>query len=87
MMELSLIPWMVHLMAIMMGILIAEHLVYHWDLLMNLHLVLMRESFWAHLMMKCLELHLEMKMESHMAVMKEQNWEFQVNFLMFLMMV
>ena len=39
------------------GNLMAQHLVYHWDLLMDLYLALMKASSWAHLMVKFWVLH------------------------------
>ena len=42
MMELRLVPLVVVVMAIMMSTLMAQHLVYHWDLLMDLYLALIK---------------------------------------------
>ena len=70
-MELRMVPLMVVFIFLMMATLITQHLVYHWDILMDMHLALMKASRLAHLMMKCWPLHLEMMMKSHFCLMKE----------------
>ena len=53
MMELSLVFWVVLLMAIIIATLMVEHLVNHWDLLMDLFLTLMKASRLAPVIVKC----------------------------------